>query len=106
MLICLATVFIVSLYVGLASYSVIATGVILTLYCFFFSMLGVYGARAGAIGIAALMVMVLNFNYLHRGNEIFLNALYILVGGTWYFLFSMALYNLRPYKLVQQSMGE
>jgi uncharacterized membrane protein (TIGR01666 family) len=106
MLICIGTIFLVTVYVGLASYSAIATGVILTVFCFVFSMLGVYGNRAGAIGIAALLVMVLNFNYLYRGMEIFLNAFYILAGGIWYFIFSISVHRLRPYKLVQQAMGD
>ena len=106
MLICIGTIFFVTVYVGLASYSAIATGVILTAFCFVFSMLGVFGHRAGAIGLAALLVMVLNFNYLYRGVEIFLNAFYILAGGIWYFIFSISLHRLRPYKLVQQAMGD
>ena len=106
MLICIGTIFIVTIYVGLASYSALATGVVLTVYCFFFSMLGVFGVRAGAIGLAALLVMVLNFNYLYRGAEIFLNAGYILAGGVWYFLFTITLQRLRPYRLIQQAMGD
>jgi uncharacterized membrane protein (TIGR01666 family) len=106
MMICIGTIFIVTIYVGLASYSAVATGVILTIFCFFFSMLGIYGNRAGSIGLAALLVMVLNFNFLYRGVEIFLNAFYILAGGIWYFLFSISVHRLRPYKLVQQAMGD
>src|SRR5690606_33605436 len=32
--------------------------------------------------------------------------LYILAGGIWYMLLSLALYGIRPYKLAQQAVGE
>src|SRR6202007_3237461 len=35
-----------------------------------------------------------------------INAAYVLAGGVWYTVLSLALYSFRPYKLVQQVLGE
>src|SRR5450755_4383915 len=70
-------------------------------------MIGVYGARAGSIGLAGLFVMVLNLTHQPTGAEsILLNAVYILCGGIWYMLLSLSLYSFRPYKVTQQALGD
>jgi uncharacterized membrane protein (TIGR01666 family) len=106
MLLCAVTIFVVSILIGLATFSEVYSGILLFVFSFLFSMLGVYGTRSGALGIAALLVMVLNFNYQYNDWEAVKNALYILAGGTWYMLFSLSMYQIRPYKLVQQAMGD
>jgi hypothetical protein len=52
-------------------------------------MIGVYGARATGIGIAALFVLVLQTEHHYTGWQILYNALYILAGGSWYILLSL-----------------
>lgn len=106
MLVCNLAIFLVSLAVGFTTYSPVALGIILFVFCFFFSMLGVFGARATSIGLAALLVMILNIDHKRQGWEVVLNALYILAGGTWYMLFSLLLYSVWPYKLAQQALGD
>ena len=63
MLVCNAVIFIASLLTGFAIGSPWATGILIAGFCFIFSMIGVYGARAGSIGLAGLFVMVLNFTH-------------------------------------------
>jgi uncharacterized membrane protein (TIGR01666 family) len=106
MLACNASIFLVSLTVGFVVHSPVMLGIVLFIYCFFFSMLGVYGLRAGATGLAALLVMVLNIDQRREGWEVVIHALYILAGGTWYMLLSLALYQVRPYRLAQQALGD
>ncbi|MEJ7768291.1 MAG: FUSC family membrane protein [Chitinophagaceae bacterium] len=106
MLTCNASIFLVSLAVGLTIHSPVMLGIVLITCCFFFSMLGVFGARAGSIGIASLLVMVLNIDHQRLGWDILWNSLYVLGGGIWYMLFSLALYSVRPYKLAQQALGD
>ncbi|HTF28308.1 MAG TPA: FUSC family membrane protein, partial [Flavitalea sp.] len=79
---------------------------LLPAFCFLFSMIGVYGTRATAIGVAALLVLVLQTQHHYQGKDILYNALYLLAGSTWYVLLSLGLYTIRPYKLIQQAMGE
>lgn len=106
MLVCNAAIFIVTLSVGFTTHSPLLLGIILFIFCFFFSMLGVYGFRAGSIGIAALLVMILHIDNQQEGWDVVWNALYILGGGIWYMIFSLVLYSVRPYKLAQQALGD
>ena len=106
MMVCNGVIFISSLLTGFAVGSPVATGLLVTVSCFVFSMIGVYGARAGSIGLAALFVMVLNLTMKAEGWDIVLNALYILCGGIWYMLLSLSLYGFRPYKVTQQALGD
>jgi uncharacterized membrane protein (TIGR01666 family) len=106
MLVCNGVIFIASLLTGFALGSPLYTGLLIAVFCFIFSMIGVYGARAGSIGLAGLFVMVLNFTR-HSGTEaIVLNSLYTLCGGVWYMLLSLSLYSFRPYKVTQQALGD
>ncbi len=106
MLVCNAVIFISSLLTGFADWILWATGLLVTSFCFIFSMIGVYGARAGSIGLAALFVMVLNLSLKAEGWAIVWNAVYILCGGIWYMLLSLSLYGFRPYKVTQQALGD
>ena len=62
-------IFIASLLTGFAVGSVFATGLLVAIFCFIFSMIGVYGARAGSIGLAGLFVMVLNLSFVPEGSH-------------------------------------
>ncbi|MET0299197.1 MAG: FUSC family membrane protein, partial [Flavitalea sp.] len=79
---------------------------LLPLFCFLFSMIGVYGTRATAVGLAALLVLVLQTQHHYEGKAILYNSLYLLAGSAWYIALSIGLYTIRPYKLAQQAMGE
>lgn len=106
MLICNVVMLFVALAVGYADASQLLLGVVITIFGFFFSMLTVYGARGASVGIAGLLVMILNLETKRHGMDIWTNALYLLTGGIWYMLFSLLLYKIRPYKLIQQILGE
>src|SRR5882762_10031912 len=106
MIACVLIIFIVSLVTGLVSRSAVLTGMLVLGFCFLFSMLSVYGNRASSIGVNALLVMVLNIDRPEHGWDILINAAYVLAGGTWYTLLSLLLYSFRPYKLVQQALGD
>lgn len=75
-------------------------------FSFCFSLLAIYGARAGAVGTLALVVMLLNMSPLGENRNYLLNALLIASGGIWYMMFSMILFRLQPYRLVEQALGE
>src|SRR5258706_1841303 len=106
MIACVIIIFIVSLLTGLVSGSGLLTGILVFVCCFVLSMMGIYGNRASSIGVNALLVMVLNIDRPHHGWERLINALYILAGGTWYTMLSLLLYSFRPYKLIQQALGD
>ena len=73
---------------------------------FFLTMLAVYGGRAGAVGTLALVVMLLNMLSIDPEYNAFRGSLLIGAGGCWYMLFSMMLHGIRPYRAVEQALGE
>ena len=81
-------------------------GALIAVAGFFFSMLTVYGNRSSAIGIAALLVLVLSLQTPLTDKGIWINAGYILAGGVWYIIYSLLLYRLRPYKFIQQVLAD
>ena len=106
MIACVLIIFIVTLLTGMASGSAVLTGLLVFCCCFVFSLLNIYGNRAGSIGVNALLVMVLNIDRPHQGWDILINAGYVLAGGAWYTILSLLLYSFRPYKLAQQALGD
>ncbi len=106
MLLCNLIISLVAIMVGFADGYPVVPGVIIFVFGFLFSMLTVYGTRTSSLGIAALLVMILNLQTPLLGTNIFTNALHILTGGTWYMLFSLLLFKIRPYKLIKQILGD
>ena len=106
MIACIVIIFGVTLLTGLASGSAVMTGLLVVIFCFLFSLISIYGNRASSIGVNALLVMVLNIDRHQQGWNILINAAYVLAGGVWYTVLSLLLYSFRPYKLVQQALGD
>ena len=108
MLACTAAIFIMSILALAVNTSVILTGLLLAFSALFFSMLGVFGARPGSIGLSALIVLTLHIDNSSTQVQlpILQHALLITAGALWYTVFSMLLHIFRPYKLAQQAMGD
>ena len=106
MLFCSLCIFLTSFLTGLINKNPILVGIEIVLLCFFFSMFSVYGNRASSIGTAALLVMILNIDEQNDLIGVLKNAFYILGGGLWYLLLSLAVSQMRPYRLAQQALGE
>lgn len=103
--------FIVALLAGLTRGHSWMIGIELVALSMFFSLLGVYGNRATSIGSIALLVFIFNIDaHLSPGGtefrDILINAGWFTVGGLWYAILSLVLHTLRPYKLIQQLLGE
>lgn len=106
LIVCALLVFVVAIVVSFVQQVHWLFMVVLPASCFVFSMIGVYGTRATSIGMAALFVLVLQTEHHYEGWQILYNALYILAGGTWYILLSLFVNSIRPYKIIQQALGE
>ena len=72
----------------------------------FFSLIGIYGNRINTLGSIALLVFIFNIDAHVNRQHVLYNALLFSAGGIYYTLFSLMLQKLRPYKLIQQSLGE
>ncbi|WP_220399519.1 FUSC family membrane protein [Filimonas effusa] len=72
----------------------------------FFTLIGIYGNRISSIGLIALLVFIFNIDSHLEDHSIWNDALLFTAGGVWYALLSLLLYSLRPFRLIQQLMGE
>ena len=106
MLACIVINTLMALITGLVAPYPILLGAFIVVSCFSFSMIAVYGTRANAIGVSALLMLVLNISGHLTGWNLVINAGYIFAGAVWYTLLSLLLYSFRPYKLAQQALGD
>ncbi|MBT1703333.1 FUSC family protein [Chryseosolibacter indicus] len=86
-------------------YTVLLLGEVV-LFSFIFTLIGIYGARAGSVGTLALVIMLLNMSPQTHQTSLVSGVLLTATGGLWYTSFSMLLYRLQPYRLVEQGLGE
>jgi uncharacterized membrane protein (TIGR01666 family) len=106
MLTAIALVVTITIITGLSVHLHWLIAVELLIFSFAFSMIGIYGARATSVGIAALLIMILHIDDHNTPTIVLLNSGYILLGGFWYFSLSLLLNQLQPYKLAQQAIGD
>ena len=99
-------IFIMALIIGFTNKFGILLAFEIPIFCFIFSMLTVYGARASAVGIAALLVMIVGIDQHLNTSQTVVYALLLVSGGIWYFLFSMTLTQVLPYRPAEQMLGE
>jgi len=78
----------------------------LLIFAIVLSLAGIYGTRMSAIGTNALMCFIFFSDKNFVGGDILLNAWYMTAGGILYFVLFIIFYRLRPYKLIQQMLGE
>lgn len=106
MFLTIGLVTIISLLTSLVGLSVYTLGAFVVLLSFLCSMLYVYGPRAASIGVATLLVMIIGIDDVRPINEILFYSLYIFLGGIWYALLSLSIYQIMPYRLARLSLAE
>ena len=99
-------IFLFAFFVGHAVQNLLILALLLGLMGFIFSMLSLYGDRVGAIGIAGLLIMILCLQTASPQIGIIYRAIYVMVGGLWYMLLSISLSQIRPYKIIEQILGD
>jgi uncharacterized membrane protein (TIGR01666 family) len=105
MLVSIAFNFLVAVIATYSRVSTFMIGVEIIVLGMFFSLIAVYGNRASTIGLIALIVFILNIDPSLHSRPL-LHGLYLTIGGAWYALLSLTLYTLRPYRPIQQLLGE
>ncbi|HEU0112714.1 MAG TPA: FUSC family membrane protein [Flavisolibacter sp.] len=106
MLFCIFFIFIVALITPFALFNEFTTGILIAVITFFFSMFTVYGNRAGAVGNAAILVMILTMDRSLQAPQVLPYALLVAAGGVFYTITSLLLYFIRPYKNAQRALGD
>ncbi|WP_342644315.1 FUSC family membrane protein [Mucilaginibacter sp. CSA2-8R] len=106
MLIGNAVMLLVAIVTGFARYNLWALGAEVTFLAFLFSILVVYGNRAGSIGSAGLLALIFTMDKPVPQTEVIQNSMIMLSGGVWYMLMSMLFFGIRPFRAAQQALGE
>ncbi|MDB5207719.1 MAG: hypothetical protein JWR72_2794 [Flavisolibacter sp.] len=98
--------FVIAVLTALAQVTVYTMAIEIVVVTFLFSMFTVYGARASAVGNAAILVMILTMVKIVPRDEILLHGLLIFAGGIFYLSLSLILYFIRPYRNAQRILGD
>ncbi|MGZ5244205.1 MAG: FUSC family membrane protein [Bacteroidia bacterium] len=106
MLFCCLFIWLSVIVTGFARMNNFTLGLEVLLMAFICSMFLVYGSRAGSVGSAALLVMILFMDTPLTPPEIFKNSAYLLAGGLWYVVVSLIFSQIRPYRPAQRALGE
>jgi uncharacterized membrane protein (TIGR01666 family) len=106
LMIAIVTCFLVACATGYLRHIHFIAFIEIILFGMFFSLVGVYGNRANSIGLIALLVFVFNVDNHMSGDTVLKNALIFSAGGIWYLILFLVLQTIRPYKLIQQLLGE
>jgi len=95
-----------ALLTGLAAQHLLTLGLAVAGQAFFFTMLLVWGARAAAVGTAALLAMVLTLAQPLALEKVLPHSLLLLAGGAWYTALAVLVQRVQPYRAAQQAVGE
>lgn len=106
LIISIVTCFVVACVTGFLRHIHFFTFIEIIVFGMFFSLIGVYGNRVNSIGLIALLVFIFNIDDHLSGDKVLLNALIFTAGGVWYLFLFVVLNKIRPYKLIQQLLGE
>ncbi|TGE19840.1 FUSC family membrane protein [Hymenobacter elongatus] len=99
-------IFLVAILTGLAQHSNWLLGVQVAVLSFVFTMLLVYGARAGALGSAALLIMILRMDTPLTLAQLVPDSALALAGGVWYMVLSLLLHQVRPHRAARQALAQ
>ncbi len=102
----LGLVFVVSILTGFVAPYRWLLGLEVVGLAFALTMLLVWGARAGSVGSATLLAMVLMLAHPPTPSQVLPHALLLLLGGCWYLVLALLQQQLQPYRPAQQALGE
>jgi uncharacterized membrane protein YccC len=100
------SVLLITLVTGLVIHHPLWLGLFIASSGFVFALITVYGNRASQIGTASLVILTLLIDENRVVTSYLQLALITVAGAAIYLLLSLLLHSLRPYKLVQQVLGQ
>lgn len=105
MFFCTILIFLTTIVTGFARLNVYTMGLEILVLSFILSMFLVYGNRAGAVGSAAMVIMILMMDEPIKPSQVFQHATLVLAGGLWYMGLSQLFSRIRPYRPAQRALG-
>lgn len=106
MLYCNIFIFLMALITGFVNTSILSLGIFVLFSTFFFSMFSVFGNRAGSIGSAALLIMILRMSHVLPASDVLFESFLVLAGGVWYMVIALLFYQFTPFRPAQRALGE
>lgn len=106
MLACISFMIFTAFITGLINHNPILVAIELLVLCFFFSMFNIYGNRASSISTAVLIIMILTIDRRFSFIALLEYTALLAAGGIWYMALSLAVSQLRPYRIAQHALGE
>ncbi len=106
MLATVGLIFLVSVVTGFLNSYPVVLGIEIAAFCFCLTFIGAYGARVNSVGFAGMLIMILSLNHHAQCSNVLIHSLLLIAGGCWYMLLSLALFGVRPYKVIQQALGD
>jgi uncharacterized membrane protein (TIGR01666 family) len=106
MLACIFFMILVAFTTGTLNQTPLLICLEILVFCFFFSMFNIYGNRASSISTAVLIIMVLTIDPKFDLQELLKYTGLLAGGGIWYMALSLAVSQLRPYRIAQHTLGE
>ncbi|WKV12063.1 FUSC family protein [Marivirga harenae] len=79
---------------------------VMALMIFGISYISVYGFRASLISFAGLLAIVLSFAHEQIGSAVFINAMFIGVGGLWYLMLSTVSHRFLQKRQINNKLTE
>ena len=102
----LGLVFLTAVLTGVAARNTWLLGLEIGALGFGLTMLLVWGARAGAVGTAGLLNVVLLLAHPPALAQVLPHAALLLLGGFWYAGLALLVHRVRPYRPAEQALGE
>lgn len=106
MLITLGLIGIASVVTALLSKYSLLMSLFLSSSFFGLTMLHVFGSRAAGIGVAAMLVIILGIDQSGSIYQALTFGGLVIVGGIWYYILSISIQSLMPYRAAKQLVGE
>lgn len=103
---CLLIAGLIALLTGVANHSATGMGTMIVVSTFIFSMFSLYGNRMASMGTAALLIMILRMPDVKPLVPLIRDIAFIMGGGFWYLLISLAFYTLAPFRPIQRVLGD
>jgi uncharacterized membrane protein (TIGR01666 family) len=106
MMYCTLILFILSIITGLLKDNMVLMGLEVLIASFIFSMLSIYGPRAGSVGTGVLLMIFLSMDVPGEGGDVIKRSALIAGGAVWYMSITLLASFIQPFRTAQRALGD